>query len=228
MTVRLPIVRLLQAAACVCLVLAASPLAHSQDVATAAPKKHDAPLTQKLILETGDILIWHTPRLSNEGSFRHFFEDVNKETADSARDYSEEMRIGKDQEKTMRSISLDALHRIVEVDKQINEAWQEYGQKHEHQWVGWPYPPEIQAVGQKYNPIFEETFAKLKQELGDESFKKMDYWIYQHEQGGRIMLPHDRDGNFIHDHNGRLIAVPAPVSQQQGDSASAQSLPVNQ
>jgi hypothetical protein len=48
-------------------------------------------------------------------------------------------------------------------------------------------PPEYRVLLKEHETIVEETIAKLKQELGEESFTNLDAWINRHWAGGKII-----------------------------------------
>ena len=163
------------------------------------------------------VLEWQTPQLAGRGAFNSFFYGVGteddriqqeiqegKENIAARTNYSKQMDIREDEEKVLHTIALDAYHRLTENSEQLSEArhkfWRENG-------YGRPDPPEIQAINQNFGKIIDETLAKLRQQLGEETFTKVDYGIFDLE-GGAITAARDQNGNVIHDQEGRLIAVP--------------------
>jgi hypothetical protein len=90
--------------------------------------------------------------------------------------YSQLMRIREDEEQDMRNIFLGAFYQVRENDKQSGEYVQELRRK---------YSAELEAkmneLDMRRPKIYEEAIAKLKQQLGEETFKKIDAYVIQLE-----------------------------------------------
>ena len=74
----------------------------------------------------------------------------------------------------MRAIIVDAERRIDENDRQGEDVRLEVERGHTAEAVA-----KVEILRQRRSDILDETIAKLRQELGEEDFKKLDAWVYR-------------------------------------------------
>jgi hypothetical protein len=86
--------------------------------------------------------------------------------------------ISEDGEQVMRAIVQDAWRRIREIDVQARQEGEEYLRD--------PTPERREKLyahgkemGEERTEILDETIAKLRQELSEDDFRKLDAWVYR-------------------------------------------------
>jgi hypothetical protein len=213
MTFRLQFSRLLLAVALLCTAPSISPIAYSQ----AAPKAPKLDITGQPIVP--DIALYDD-FLRNLGQ-----EDdrIQKETqaggAQSAgrRDFSSAIGFGKTDEQVMLAIVLDCYHQEKAKDDQLDAdeikvhiSSEEFLIKSTQEEREAAYEEREKAYLQEVEPtrrakyaILRETWNKLKNDLGEESFKKLDKYVI-----GRTWW-HDTPG---------IGEIPAPTVKKPGGS----------
>jgi len=173
MTISLRSARLIIAAACVCFALAVSPFAHSQAAPAATQQAKSA-----------------QPAPLDFSMYEFFFEIVGQEDAHikadiregkaqitPRQDYAAAMGISKDEEQTMLAIVVDSFNRVHNFDQQHNQESNKLFDQYDHdEAVKLAHEGEI-AFQKKKHAMQMATITKLKTQLGDESFAKLNEYL---------------------------------------------------
>ena len=137
-----------------------------------------------------DLSNWHNPACL--GAYGQYFDHIRIDVENNKRATAEGRKpeillfpFGpprNDRERAAFDIVLEGARHQQEYYDQWNEAYDRYRQEHHLQQLDRvpnnPFPPEIEAVNQKYSAILDETIARLRQALGEESFKEFDQDLY--------------------------------------------------
>ena len=173
--------------ACTCAALAASPVADSQS--PAAPQGQEAqPVSQAQADQKPGFGDNPVERRMAYSSFligmANYERGIQEQLAHglpiprSQIDWAKLLRIREDEAQAMRAISADAQHRIKEIDDRVYASDKERMQNPsaENQEKFRALMKEIAGQG---DGIVDETITKLRQELGEEDFKKLDDYVYR-------------------------------------------------
>ena len=197
MTISLRTARLIMAAGCECFALAISPFALSQAVPAAASQEHNAQSVPLTLAPNS------TPPRKDSTSFTvddweaygAFVEDVGHEddrikaeTQEGKariigrRDYSSEIGIANGEEQAMLSIVLDTYRRENEAATQsmqgIKELLSQSGAGEKQRLID----REQATITKDRFADLKATWTELKTRLGEESFDKLDAFVYGHLQ----------------------------------------------
>lgn len=184
MTISLRSARLIMAAACVCSVLAVSPFARSQAAPTAAHQGKSVHPTPLEVAYDFDGLI---EILGEENEHIQAQIQNGKVPVTPRRDYATLIGISKDEEETMLAIVFDAYQRGQSMDSQhheeISELYSQYDQSDRDKLLSMAQESE-NALYNKRNAMLIATVAKLKSQLGEKSFEKLDKFLVSDEFRG--------------------------------------------
>jgi len=164
-------IHLLVAAGCVCFALAFSPFAHSQAPPAAAQQAKSAQPTPLEVAFKYDFFI---EIVGDEDA--HIKADIRegKTQITPRRDYAATIGISKDEEQTMLAIVVDSYNRLHNFDQQHNQESDKLFDQYDHdEAVRLGEEGDI-AFQKKRNAMLIATVAKLKSQLGEESFAKLD------------------------------------------------------
>jgi hypothetical protein len=177
MTISLRSARLIMAAACVCSALAASPLAHSQAVPTAAHQGKSAQPTPLRLADNYDSFI---EIVGQENEHIQAQIQNGKVPVTPRRDYATLIGISKDEEETMLAIILDAFQRGHSMEKQHEQerftfiSQDDQSDPSVRDKVSRMIQESDNAFHNKRDAMLIETVAKLRTQLGEKSFAKLN------------------------------------------------------
>ena len=129
-----------------------------------------------------------------------------------------------DEREAIISIALDANRQIREIERQYLTTAHEFYQKNYELYGSkansMPDPPEIAAIFPKRLPILEDSISRIRQLLGDETFRALDRYVFSSDEHGHFELISDGNGRFI-----EMAVRPCSFASDKpkGDAASAQT-----
>jgi len=194
MTLRPRFVHFFLVAACACAAVTTSPFANSQS--PAKPHEREAqPVSQPQADEKPDFGDNDGQRRMAYPGFLHLIgteERSRQLNADAGKvmpyrlDWKKILGIREDEEQAMRIIAADAWRRIEEIDDQGRKEAMEFSPDwtEERREKFFAHGKEL---GRERTEILDETIAKLRQELGEEDFKKLDAYVYRNSSEGTAM-----------------------------------------
>jgi hypothetical protein len=98
-------------------------------------------------------------------------------------DWAKLLGIREDEAQAMRTIAADASRRIKEIDDRGLATSVDLSQDRSPEQIA-KFVAHRDAVGRERTEALDETIAKLRQELGEEDFKKLDAYIYPMSSAG--------------------------------------------
>ena len=114
----------------------------------------------------------------------------------------------------MRTIVADAYRRIKEIDDRVYAAGMRNRQnpsaENEEK-----FHALMQEIAGQGDQIVDETIAKLRQELGEEDFKKLDDYIYRDSPAGMAAVAAKRRADSQNPHQSGSGSDPVPAKEQQ-------------
>lgn len=183
--------RLLLAAGCITHALAVTALAQDQ-TSTAAPERQIVQPVPRIVVAADGKRYRIEVRTLQITEFMRFAEFTDKiewedlqfkaETEQGKNpvmpkaNYSQLMHIREDEEQDMRNIFLSAFYQVRENDRQSGEFAQEL-----HRHYSAELEAKMNALDLQRPTIYEEAIAKLKRQLGEETFKKVDEYVIRLE-----------------------------------------------
>src|ERR1035438_5887492 len=174
MTISLRTSNLIMATACACFALALSPFAHSQATPAAAQNAESAQPTPLEAAWDYDFLI---KIVGDEDEHIQAQIQNGKVPITPRRDYATIIGISKDEEETMLAIILDAFQRGHSMDRQHEQEssrlYNKYDQSNSEEARSMARERE-NAFQQKRDAMLIATVAKLRTQLGEESFAKLN------------------------------------------------------
>ena len=214
MTLRPRFMHFLMVAACACAAVTTSPFASSQSPAT-------LPVSQPQANEKtgfGDNPIERRMAYSSFLKLMDYEERLRQANLDLKRspaiDWVKVLGIREDEEQAMRTIVADAYRRIKEIDDRVYAAGMRNRQnpsaENEEK-----FHALMQEIAGQGDQIVDETIAKLRQELGEEDFKKLDDYIYRDSPAGMAAVAAKRRADSQNPHQSGSGSDPVPAKEQQ-------------
>jgi len=176
MTLRPRFAHFLLAEACVCAALAASPFANSQSTAIAAPQGQAAQPASQAPADAG-LGAWFSAE-QRRTEYSGFLQLVGSGDPSSLLHWTKILGIREDEEQAMRTITTDAWRRIKEINDRDYASVMERRQDTSTENIE-KFLALNKELARQRKQILDETIAKLRQELGEEDFKKLDAWVYR-------------------------------------------------
>jgi hypothetical protein len=216
MTFRSRIKCLLLATACAYQALAINPIANCQASTAVSPSENIQSMQQAPSSDDG---LTKQGQPSWPGRFRAYTlfieiigrQDIqgqnssqqDKGSVPKKANYAEIIGIREDEEQAMRTILMDAFYRVRENDRQFSALNEEAHRANDVE-LG----AKRDALGKLRSKIYDDAISKLRQELGEESFTKVDAYLYMLVGGGK------RDGSYV--------PYPAKEATNPGKASGAQ------
>ena len=184
--------------ACACAALAASPFANSQSPAPAMPHEQEVqPARQAQPDETpgfGDNTAqrrdgYRSFLLEMAGEERHIQWQMEQGQAAprSLVNWAKLLGIREDEDQAMHVITSDANRRIKEIDDQGLATSVDLSQDRSPQQIA-KFTAHREEVGRERTEVLDETISKLRRELGEEDFKKLDAYVYRTSSAGTTAM----------------------------------------
>ena len=223
MTLRPRIKHSLLVVACACAALAASLFANSQSPATATQPEQAAQSAPQAQADEkpgfGDNPIERRMAYSSFLKLMDYEERQRQLELDSSPvkhsavvGWVKILGIREDEEQVMRTIVADAYGRIKEMDDQVNATGMQNRQNPSAE-----NQERFQSLIKKFagqgDEILDQTIAKLRQELGEEDFKKLDDYIYRDSPAGMAAAKRRANAPNPQQSGGSSDSAPAKVPQ---------------
>ena len=217
MTLRPRFMHFLMVAACACAAVTTSPFASSHSPAklpVSQPQANektgfgDNPIERRMAYSSFLKLMDYEER-------RHQLElDSGAGRPASGLGWAKLLGIREDEEQAMRTIVADAYRRIKEIDDRVYAAGMRNRQNPsaENEEKFHALVKEIAGQGDQ---IVDETIVKLRQELGEEDFKKLDDYIYRDSPAGMAAVAAKRRADSQNPHQSGSGSDPVPAKEPQ-------------
>jgi len=223
MTLRPRFVHFLLVAACACAAVTTSPFANSQS--PAKPHEREAqPVSQPQADEKPDFGDNDGQRRmaypgflqlvgTGEQSLKTISEAGEVDNSRQVTSWMKALGIRENEVRVMLIIAGDAWHRIEEIDDQGNKNVMEFDRNPTKENSDKTYA-HGKELGRERTEIVDETISKLRQELGEEDFRKLDAWIYRTSSEGAAMNAKRREKDAERKQAGE-DSNPAPAKEPQ-------------